>query len=342
MPITNLRTPAGRIVWGDPSRSTIKKDQRTKQPVLKDGKPVEQWAFGIAFPKEAYLRHTLAGNPNLEQIVQTTAFERTLKPAFDQEAASAYPHGVPQGFSWKYKDGDGVDRAGKPYSAREGYAGHYVLNVSTEAYAPPIFKFENGAYRQISQEEIKTGDFAALSLNVKVNVPTNPTHTPGLYVNPDGIEWLAYGALIQNSANPEDMFGGGQTQHYLPPTASTTPVSSAPTGQQPYQQPPQQQPQQQYQPQQQPQQQYQPQQQPQQQYQPQQQQQPYQQPQQQQPYQQPQQQQPYQQPQQQQQQQQQPQQQQQQQQQPNNGYPPPATGFVDNAGQPMPGQMPQR
>ncbi|AHJ10734.1 hypothetical protein P106B_51 [Rhizobium phage vB_RglS_P106B] len=210
MPVENLRTPVGRIVWGDPSRPQIKKDQRTKQPVLKDGKPVEQWAFGVAFQKHE--------------------FNQFLKPYFDQEAASAYPHGVPQGFSWKYKDGDGVDRQGKPYATREGYAGCIVVNISTEAFAPQIFKFENGAYRQIAPEEIKTGDYVVLSLNLKVNVPTNPTHTPGLYVNPNGIELVGYGTAIQQSADPTEMFGG--VQHQLPPGASQVPVSSAPPHQQ--------------------------------------------------------------------------------------------------------------
>ena len=54
MPIEGLRTPVGRVVWGNPKKSQIKKDQRTKQPILKDGKPVEQWAFGVAFTKPEF------------------------------------------------------------------------------------------------------------------------------------------------------------------------------------------------------------------------------------------------------------------------------------------------
>jgi len=209
MTVEGLRTPAGRIVWGDPSKPQIKKDQRTKQPIMKDGKPVEQWAFGVAFSK--------------------ADFNAYLKPYFDQEAYSAYPNGVPSNFSWKYKDGDSVDRQGKLYSAREGYGGCMVVNISTEAFAPQIFKHENGAYRQISPEEIKCGDYVVLSLNLKVNVPRDPTHTPGLYVNPNGIEHVGYGPAIQSSANPDEMFGG--VQHQLPPGASAVPVSTAPAGQ---------------------------------------------------------------------------------------------------------------
>lgn len=204
MPIENLRTDVGRIVWGNPKRSQVKKDQRTKQPILKDGKPVEQWAFGVAFPKPYFMA--------------------MLKPAFDQEAMSGFPHGVPQNFSWKYIDGDGVDKQGKPYSSREGYAGCIVLTVSTEAYAPQVFKNVNGAYYEVSENEIKTGDYVALNLNLKLNVPTDRTHTPGLYVNPNGIELVAQGKAIINSANPEEMFGGATYQ--LPPGA--TPLGAAP------------------------------------------------------------------------------------------------------------------
>lgn len=203
MTIENLVTPPGRVVWGNPAKTSIKKDQNTNLPIIKDGKQVEQWAFGVAFQKHE--------------------FNQFVLPYMQQEAATAYPNGVPQKFSWKYKDGDGVDGAGKLYSTREGYAGHCVLTVATEAFAPPIYKFENGAYRQIAPEEIKTGDYVVLNLNMKVNVPTNPSHTPGLYINPNGIELVGYGAAILQSANPDEMFGGRQYQ--LPPGASATPIA---------------------------------------------------------------------------------------------------------------------
>lgn len=225
MTIENLQTPVGRLVWGNPAKSKPKTDQRTKQPVIKDGKQVEQWAFGVAFAKHDFDQH--------------------IRPLLEQEARTAYPHGVPPAFSWKYKDGDSIDRSGKPYSLREGYAGHYVVNISTEAFSPPIYKNEGGKYRQVAPEEIKTGYYVALNLNAKVNVPTDPSHTPGLYINPNALELVAYGPEIHNTANPDELFGGRQYQ--LPPGASMTPVAS--TGNVgmpiPQQQPPVQTPQQQ-------------------------------------------------------------------------------------------------
>jgi len=207
-----ILTPVGRIVWGNPSRSSIKKDQVTKQPVLRDGKQVEQWSFGVAFSK--------------------TEFNQKIMPELQKEVSTIYPSGAPAQFSWKIKDGDGIDRQGRPYNTREGYAGNYVMTVSTEAYAPPIYKFENGAYRQISSEEIKTGDYVVLNLTIKANKPANASHTPGLYINPNGIELVGYGAeIVSSGANPEELFAGANRQ--LPPGVSLTPISSAPANVQP-------------------------------------------------------------------------------------------------------------
>jgi hypothetical protein len=208
---TQILTPVGRIVWGHPGKSQVKKDQKTKQPILRDGKPVEQWAFGVAFPKDV--------------------FNAQVWPQLHAEASTVYPQGFPPTFSWKFKDGDSIDRAGKPYSAREGYAGHFVLTISTEAFAPPMFKFENGAYRQITAEEIKCGDYIVLNLNAKANKPIDVSHTPGIYINPNGIELVGYGQeIVSAGADPDALFGAGGHQRALPPGASLTPVSSAPTG----------------------------------------------------------------------------------------------------------------
>lgn len=206
---TEFLTPVGRIVWGHPLKPQKKVDQNTKQPVLRDGKEVEQWAFGLAIPKDQ--------------------FAQSVWPYMQQEAATGYPNGVPGKFSWKYKDGDtDTDAKGNLYSTYEGRAGCYILTISTEAFAPPVYKQENGQYQQIEAHEIKTGDFVAVNLNLKVNVPTNHTHTPGLFVNPNGVILVGYGdEIVSSSFDPNEAFGGQQFQ--LPPGASATPtMGSAP------------------------------------------------------------------------------------------------------------------
>jgi hypothetical protein len=182
-----IDTGVGRIVWGHPSKAQHKRDQQN-QVVMKDGKPVEQWTFGLAIPRQH--------------------FETVIWPAMAAEAATGFPN-IPPQFSWKFKDGDNaIDRKGLPYNQREGYAGHYVLSVSTEVFAPQVVHFNpaTGQYRQMAPDEIKCGDYVAAKLQLKVNVPTNASHTPGLYVNPVLIDFVGYGTAIV-SANAPDATG---------------------------------------------------------------------------------------------------------------------------------------
>jgi len=206
-------TPVGRIVWGHPANSQKKKDQNTGAVIVRDGKEVEQWSFGVAFSK--------------------ADFSAGVYPYLLQEASTAFPNGTPQQFAWKFKDGDGVDHLGKPFNTREGYAGNVVLTVSTESFAPPIYKYENGAYRQLSANEIKCGDYIALNLNVKFNGATG-TKTPGLYINPNGLVHVGYGQeIISSGANPDELFAGANFA--LPAGASATPIMTQapmPTGMQ--------------------------------------------------------------------------------------------------------------
>ena len=217
---TSFKTGVGRVVWGHPAKSTVKKDMTTKQPILKDGVQVEQWAFGVAFPK--------------------AEFEQFVWPNLSAEAATGYPNGVPANFAWKYVDGDGVDSAGKPFSEREGYAGCYILTCSTTLKAPALFKLSNGVYIQHPSDQIKPGDHVVVAVDCTVNVPSNRTHTPGLYINPDAVEHVAYDTEIFHGPDAQTLFGG--QVHQIPSGASATPVATQGGGQmQMQQQPPQQQ-----------------------------------------------------------------------------------------------------
>lgn len=199
----------GRLVWGHPMKPQIKKHQdgpNKGQPVLKDGQPVQQWAFGVAFPKAYFQEH--------------------IWPHMAAEAATGYPNGVPQRFSWKYQDGDGIDSKGQPFNLREGYAGCYVLTVSTEFKCPECWR-DNGAggFTQLRADEFKCGDYLAMALNLKVNVATG-TNTPSLYVNPVAIQVVGQGTEIvsSGSADPNTALGGRQVA--LP--AGATPMGAAP------------------------------------------------------------------------------------------------------------------
>ena len=220
-----ITTPVGRIVWGHPGKSRAVMDQKTRLPRTKqDGTPRTAWTFGVAFSKQN--------------------FQNVIWPALAQEAQSLYQGGlVPQKFAWKYLDGDGIDGDGKPYSEREGYAGCYILSISTELQAPGLFKFNGSKYDQLPAEAIKCGDFVAVGLNIKGNVPQDRTETPSLYINPTAVELVGYGTEIvsQGTADPNAVFGG--RQHQLPPGASATPIGGGGSvgmpgmGQQPMAQP---------------------------------------------------------------------------------------------------------
>ncbi len=204
---TEITTPVGRIVWGHPTKSRQKIDQDTNQPLFKDGVAVMEWSFGLAIPR--------------------AEFEQLVWPHMHAEAAKGYPNGTPPKFSFKYTDGDrDIDPKGNPYSAKEGYAGHIVLAISTVFQAPGIFKLEAGVFRQMEGNEIKCGDYVRCGINFKVNVPTKPTHTPSLYVNPLAIEFVGYGTEIKSGyvADPKALFAQPAA---LPPGASATPIGGA-------------------------------------------------------------------------------------------------------------------
>lgn len=195
--MVDITTGAGRIVWGSPINGRPVVDDRTKQPKLdKNGQPMTQWAFGLAIPK---------------------AEAGPLMQALQQAAAEVFPSGTPGNFSWKLKDGDGVDKNGQPYSAREGYAGCYVIAVSTTAFQPQVVKNVNGAY--VETTEIKTGDYVRAALSLKAH----QSQTPGVYVNPVMVEFIGYGEAIQNGPDAMTVFGGQQVA--LPPGASAVPTA---------------------------------------------------------------------------------------------------------------------
>jgi hypothetical protein len=204
---TEVKTGVGRIVWGNPLKARQKTDDNNKPVMKDDGTPVIQHGMGVAFPK--------------------AEFQRDIWPAMAAEAATAFPQGVPPLFSWKFVDGDTIDAKGKPYAEREGYRGCIVLAITSNTGFPPsVYKFnaQRNNYDPVGPEGLKTGDYVACALSFQVNVPTNRTHKPGLYVNPQAIELVGYGTeIVSAGVDPMQAFGGRQYQ--LPPGASATPIA---------------------------------------------------------------------------------------------------------------------
>jgi len=204
----------GRIVWvcGDLFKGRPKVDMNTKQPFMTpDGRPVIEYGFGLAVPK-SILNQTGSGQPG------------EVWAAMHEEAVAVYPsRQIPPGFAMKYKDGDGLDDKGVPFSQREGYAGHIVLACTTRI---PIkfFKWENGQNIMVN-EGIKCGDYVNVQLNVKGHGAVG-TAKAGLYVSPYAVQFLGYGKEIVSSPNGDSIFGNAAPA--VPQGASATPL--APSG----------------------------------------------------------------------------------------------------------------
>ena len=210
---TEFSSSTGRIVWGHPMKLTQRQDNNEKPIFNEDGTPAMGIAFGLAIPKQDFLAREW--------------------PTMAAEAAKGYPNGVPQNFSWKMKDGDtDKDSKGNLLSSKEGYAGCYILTVSSNTGFPvSCYKWnaQAGRYDQLSENEIKAGDYVSVALRTIVNSPAKSTHTPSLYVNPQAVELVGYGTpLAAGGVDPMKAFGGQQRQ--LPPGASAAPVSGAPAG----------------------------------------------------------------------------------------------------------------
>ncbi len=200
---TNVTTPPGRIVWGNPTRPQHPKDDHGNFRTDDAGNRVVQWVFGLAIPKQTFAE---------------------LGNAIQKEAASIFPNGMPRDFAWKMVDGDGTDPKGLPYSNREGYAGCVVLTISSQLPEPPQVVRHDGQ-RYVEWSEVKTGDYVRAGLTLKAHAgKAGMTHSkPGLYINPRMIDFIGYGTAIVNGPNAEELFSAPVQ---LPVGASATPVAN--------------------------------------------------------------------------------------------------------------------
>ena len=196
----------GRIVWGGLALQP-KRNYTTKQEEIdpKTGQKIMQVSFGLAVPK-----------PNPQSSPEETAnFQNVWTAIHTEGGKQGFQYPNPK-FAWKFKDGDGRKDDGSPYPKEQH--GCIVLSVSTRV-SLNLFKREpNGAYIQITPDQIKCGDYVRVNLSIK----GHPAPNAGLYMNPAGVAFLGYGDAIVASANPESMFGARPFN--MPQGASATPM----------------------------------------------------------------------------------------------------------------------
>lgn len=203
----------GRIVWvgGDLFKGKVKTIYGSNTPMLNEqGEQIKEWSFGLAVPKSA-LAQSAAGQPG------------EIWAAIHEEAYQLFPsRNIPPSFAMKYKDGDGIDDKGVPFSQREGYAGHLVFALTTRI---PIkwFKYEGGQNIMIN-EGIKCGDYVNVQVQVKAHGATGQGKA-GMYLNPMAAQLIGYGKEIINTPSADSIFGTQAPQ--VPQGASATPIAPA-------------------------------------------------------------------------------------------------------------------
>ena len=221
MAIENLIL-SGRIVAGNTTNWEAVKDDNNQPKIGKSGEPLfSNWIY-LAVPKQDFLTN--------------------VWPQIVQEAVKVYPNAVnvhpdnyeQDGFAWKIINGDSPYPPKKkpnaaPYNQREGFAGNYIIKISTFAFLPDTVVFQNGAYRKLEAGQVKTGDF--INANVKLETRSD-RNGMGFYWNPNGYELTAIGEAISGGGeggNPNNLFGDasqrtGGFQGVLPTAGGVAPA----------------------------------------------------------------------------------------------------------------------
>lgn len=214
---SDILTPVGRIVGGHPMVAHPVTDSKTGVAKMqKDGiTPRMSTYIGLAIPKGAEARW------------QDTEWGRQIELV----AQTDWPRGEHRAptFAWKIIDGDSrvPNKKGKIPAEREGYAGHWVVQASTELHVPCYHTGHYAPHEQIKRkEEIKCGDYGRLYLNVKGN---GSSESPGIYVNPTLFDLVRAGIEIINSDGPDAAAVFGAVAAVVPANAQLDPNAAPAT-----------------------------------------------------------------------------------------------------------------
>jgi hypothetical protein len=168
-------------------------------------------------------------------VEKTNPYVGELKSTIEGVARKAFPdlHG-PDGtvkpgveLSMKITDGDSTkaNKKGKRPCDKEGYPGCWVFGFTT-SNGPVDCYTKGGAQRIADPKEIKTGYYVRINGSAAGNKSTS---NPGVYLNPNMVELVAYGEEINSRPSGSDVFGGAP-EEALPAGATAAPQdSSAPT-----------------------------------------------------------------------------------------------------------------
>lgn len=210
-----ITTPIGRAVQGFIGlREQRDDDDKVKRD--DQGNPIKAFFMALAIEKS---------NP------EYPAFYAALY----NEARASFPNLVgadgainhPQ-FSFKIIDGDGVDANGKRNSEKTGFAGHWVIRLTTQ-FMPAFFR--SGQYDPMAQlqdpaQACKIGDYFRARVTIKGNGwQPGSKGKPGVYVNPSLLSIEGFGDPISGQPDAREAFQ--QQAGYRPAGMSTTPTGGS-------------------------------------------------------------------------------------------------------------------
>lgn len=203
-----LTSPRGRYVQGSPWTPNTT-DQNGQPLVVKTGpnagQPTQEWFMAVAYRKD--------DPETMPYLLKLGTLAAVTWPAFFPSGAQGvFPFGCTHPrFSFKIKDGDGVDDNGKPNRDKPGFAGCYVVTYSTRIQAPGVWQEPNFAEmdRVNDQRQLPRGYYVRISHTADTN---ENDQRPGLYVNLDKVCICAdqTGAeVIHTGTTAEQDFGAG-------------------------------------------------------------------------------------------------------------------------------------
>ena len=219
-----ILTPVGRLVSGSASEPQ-KTDAEGRPLVIKTGpnagQPRVDYYLGVAIPKND------PGWPAFQKLLVDQACLDF--PQYAQQFAGKDLGQILAGqaartiseFAFKIVDGDSQqpNKNGKIPCQKEGYPGNWIVGLSS-GFAPTCYG-DSGA-TLIDATTIKRGHFVRVYGSVRGN---GSQSQPGIYINHNMVELVAYGEELQSGPDGAEIFGGVPTGP-LPPGASATPLAS--------------------------------------------------------------------------------------------------------------------
>jgi len=195
-------TISGRIIWSlspnsNPMERITSKSKEGQIIYDKVGQPQTKTVFSLAIPK------------NSPQIAM-------LQQAQTAEMYKLYPSGqVPKTFAYKMIDGDvDIDDKGKPYSLREGHAGHMVVSFSS-IWPVKWYQYDGANFNEINAG-VKVGDYVDVNFTITAHGPSPKGGVAGFYMEPKAVLFTGVGDPIVKKAvttfDPSRAFGGQQPQ----------------------------------------------------------------------------------------------------------------------------------